>query len=83
MARLLVIKTMEEIFTGILKGATYLFRVCIENGIWEISIRKPGKLLLKIIWPPFWFKSIDYNGSFTTVLGFFLVHNGLCILLFI
>jgi hypothetical protein len=61
---------MEEIFTGILKGATYLFRACIENGIWEISIRKPGKLLLKSIWPPFWFKPIDYNGSIITVLGF-------------
>lgn len=60
---------MEEIITGIFKGASYLLRACIESGIWEISIRKPGKFLLKIIWPPFWFKPIEYSGSFITILG--------------
>lgn len=63
---------MEEaagIITGIIKGAGYILRVCLESGIWELSIKKPGKLLLKMIWPPFWFKPIEYNGSLLTVLG--------------
>ena len=63
---------MEEvigILAGIIKGIGLLFRACIEGGFLEISIRKPGRFLLKIIWPPFWFKPIEYNGSFLTVLG--------------
>jgi len=60
---------MEEIITGIIKGTGLLIRACIESGIWEASIRKPGKFLLKIIWPPFWFTPISYNGSFLTVSG--------------
>lgn len=63
---------MEEvigIITRIIKGIGLLFRACLESGVWEVSIRKPGKFLLKIIWPPFWFKPIEYNGSFITFLG--------------
>ena len=63
---------MEEvigILAGIIKGIGLLFRACLESGVWEISVRKPGRFLLKIIWPPFWFKPIEYNGSFLTVLG--------------
>ena len=63
---------MEEvigIITGIIKGIGLLFRACLEGGVWEISIRKPGKFLLKVLWPPFWFKPIEYNGSFITFLG--------------
>ena len=60
---------MEEIITGIIKGTGLLIRACIEGGIWEASIRKPDKFLLKIIWPPFWFTPILYNGSFLTISG--------------
>lgn len=63
---------MEEvigILAGIVKGIGLLFRACLESGILEVSIRKPGKFLLKIIWPPFWSKPIEYNGFFLTVLG--------------
>ena len=63
---------MEEvigILAGIIKGIGLLFRAWLESGILEVSIRKPGKFLLKIIWPPFWLKPIEYNGSFLTVLG--------------
>ena len=60
---------MEDILTGILKGITYLFRVCLENGIWDLSVRKPGVIILKIIWPPFWFNKVTYEGSLITLLG--------------
>lgn len=63
---------MEEIvgiITGIIKGIGLLFRACLEGGVWEISIRKPGRFLLKIIWPPFWFTPIEYTGPLITILG--------------
>ena len=60
---------MEDIITGILKGATYIFRVCLENGIWDLSIRKPGRIILRIIWPPYWINKVTYEGSLIIVLG--------------
>ena len=60
---------MIDAFEGILKGFGVITRICLENGIWDISIKKPGKAILKIFWPPFWLKKIEYNGLFLILTG--------------
>lgn len=60
---------MEEIITGIIKGAGYLIRACIESGAWDFSLRKPGKFLIKILWPPYWFKPVNDEGALITLAG--------------
>jgi hypothetical protein len=75
---------MEEILTGIIKGAGLIIRGCLEGGIWEISVRKPGRFLLKIIWPPYWFKQVPNDSSLNTLFGiiFWLVMSYLAYYMF-
>ena len=59
---------MEEIAYGVLKVIACIFRFFVEIGI-DFGIKGPGRLVLKILWPPYWFKRLTYDGPLIDVLG--------------
>ncbi|MCB1875814.1 MAG: hypothetical protein KDH88_07565 [Chromatiales bacterium] len=60
---------MEELLTGIVKGLGLILRMALESGLWEFSLRKPGRVLLKVLWPPYWFGPVSYQGRGLELLG--------------
>lgn len=64
------LETLFDILGAILKGVGKLFRFILEAGIWEVfSIQKPGRAILKIIWPPFWFKAMPSSDTSDSILA--------------
>ena len=60
---------MLDLFEGAIKGIGLILRMCVEGGLWDLSIHRPGHHLLKAVWPPYWFREAPRDGVVVTLAG--------------
>jgi hypothetical protein len=61
---------MLELLEALARGLLLLGRLMLEAGaVLDISLRIPGRWLLRCLWPPHWFKPHIYRGWLESAAG--------------
>lgn len=61
---------IEELVVGLFRVITFFARIILEADIVDLSIRKPGKVILTILRPKYWDRKVEPSDNACTIVGF-------------
>jgi hypothetical protein len=61
---------IEELVAGLLRVITFFARIVLEAGVVDLSIRKPGKVILTILRPKYWDSKMEPSEKACAIVGF-------------
>ena len=61
---------MLELLEALARGLLLLGRLILEAGaVLDLSLRLPGRWLLRCLWPPHWFRPRSYHAGLESADG--------------
>ena len=51
---------MLEVLEAIFKGFITLTRLFVEGGLLDVSLSATGRFVIRLLYPPHWFRSVTY-----------------------